>query len=127
MWLTRLAAVPMNRKSPAAYTVLFFVEPSSFQFSAFQNFSFTQTPLFPALRSSPTAVSGAYSQKQIPSGQIPYSKRNQGQTVRACRQPIQRCMGPSDILLFGTIKTDKDDFRETLTSTRQWVPVKAPG
>jgi hypothetical protein len=27
-------------------------------------------PLFPALRSSPAAVSGAYSQKQIPSSQV---------------------------------------------------------
>jgi len=34
---------------------------------------FPRNPLFPALRSSPTAVSGASRQKQIPSSQIPSS------------------------------------------------------
>jgi hypothetical protein len=54
-------------KSPFSAQSRRSTEPSPFQRFSFQHFSFTQSPLFPALRSGLKAVSGASRQKQIPS------------------------------------------------------------
>ena len=74
-WTGRLGSVPMifppNAPNPATSRPS--AEHSSFQGFSFQRFSFSRSPLsprnphFPALRSAPTAVSGASRQKQIPS------------------------------------------------------------
>ena len=71
----KLRSKPMNfpPKSPHPARSRPSAEHSSFQRFSFQRFSFSRSPLFPrnplfpALRSGPTAVSGASRQKQIPS------------------------------------------------------------
>ena len=57
----------MTVKSPINACSGRFALPSSFQNFNFQHFSFTLSPHFPSIRSSLSADSGGYRQKQIPS------------------------------------------------------------